>query len=186
MEGLYFNKNQKLDSFSEQQLVDCAKNGDNHGCEGGFMDDAFTYFETNKVVKELDYKYRGRDQQCQQSKYEGVFSNTGFSDVPANDTMQLKMALAQQVVSVAIDAEGSAFQFYSSGVFSAPCGIDLDHGVTAVGYGTDEASGDTYWLVRNSWGPYWGDQGYIKMAMQTDNKEGQCGILMAASYPTMA
>ena len=99
--------------------------------------------------------------------------------------MQLKMALAQQVVSVAIDASGSNFQFYSSGVFNSECGIDLDHGVTAVGYGNDEASGLNYWLVRNSWSPYWGDQGYIKMAMDTENKEGQCGILMASSYPTM-
>jgi len=98
----------------------------------------------------------------------------------------MKAAIAGQVVSIAIEADKLCFQFYDSGVLhDESCGTDLDHGVAAVGYGHDEESGEDYWLVRNSWGSYWGDQGYIKMAMNVDWEGGQCGILLAASYPTM-
>lgn len=92
-------------------------------------------------------------------------------------------AVANQPVSVAIDASGSDFQFYSSGVFTGQCGTELDHGVTAVGYGTAD-DGTKYWLVKNSWGTTWGDNGYIRMQRDIDAKEGLCGIAMQASYPT--
>lgn len=60
------------------------------------------------------------------------------------------------------------------GVFDGECGVDLNHGVLAVGYGRD---GDTdYWLVKNSWGPNWGEGGYIRLKRNTDNREGKCGI----------
>ncbi|PQQ10713.1 senescence-specific cysteine protease SAG39-like [Prunus yedoensis var. nudiflora] len=75
-------------------------------------------------------------------------------------------AVANQPISVAIDASGSTFQFYSSGVFTGTCGINLDHGVTAVGYGTSR----------------WGESGYVQRGIPA--KEGLCGIAMEASYPT--
>jgi KDEL-tailed cysteine endopeptidase len=90
--------------------------------------------------------------------------------------------VAHQPVSVAIEASGSHFQFYSEGVFSGKCGTELDHGVAAVGYGV-AADGTKYWVVKNSWGPEWGEKGYIRMARDVDAKEGLCGIAMEASYP---
>ncbi|CAA2984216.1 senescence-specific cysteine protease SAG39-like [Olea europaea subsp. europaea] len=60
----------------------------------------------------------------------------GCEDVPANSESALLKSVAKQPVTVAIDASGSDFQFYKSGVFTGECGTDLDHGVTAVGYGT--------------------------------------------------
>ncbi|XXG55336.1 hypothetical protein AAC387_Pa03g3031 [Persea americana] len=104
-------------------------------------------------------------------------------DVPANNENALLNAVANQPVSVAIDASGFDFQFYSSVVFTGQCGISLDHGVTAVGYGTT-ADGTKYWLVKNSWGTGWGENGYIMMERDVDAKEGLCGIAMQASYPT--
>ncbi|ERN19266.1 hypothetical protein AMTR_s00061p00215530 [Amborella trichopoda] len=74
---------------------------------------------------------------------------TGYEDVPTNNETALLQAVASQPVSVAIDASG--FQFYSGGIFTGECGTELDHGVTAVGYGTSD-DGAKYWLLKNSWG----------------------------------
>ena len=80
---------------------------------------------------------------------------------------------------------GPDFQFYSSGVFTGQCGTELDHGVTEVGYGT-AADGTKYWLVKNSWGTSWGENGYIRMQRDIDAQEGLCGIAMESSYPIAA
>ena len=72
-------------------------------------------------------------------------------------------AVAHQPVSVGIVANLREFQLYQGGVFDASCGPALDHGVLVTGYGTDEDSKE-YWMVKNSWGPLWGDQGFIKLA----------------------
>lgn len=108
---------------------------------------------------------------------------TGYEQVPANSEAALLLAVANQPVSVSIDASGSAFQFYSSGIFTGACGTGLDHGVTAVGYGTS-SDGTKYWLVKNSWGTSWGEEGYIIMQRDIEAKEGLCGIAMDSSYPT--
>lgn len=103
--------------------------------------------------------------------------------MPKNSESTLVQAVANQPVSVAIEASGSDFQHYSSGVFNGPCGTRLDHGVTVVGYGTTD-DGTKYWLVKNSWGSSWGEEGYIRMQRDIKAPEGLCGIAMQASYPT--
>jgi hypothetical protein len=105
----------------------------------------------------------------------------GHQMVPAGSEDALAKAVAHQPVSVAIDAGGQAFQFYSEGVFTGDCGTDLDHGVAAVGYGVSD-DGTAYWIVKNSWGPSWGEGGYIRMQRGAGNG-GLCGIAMEASFP---
>jgi len=109
---------------------------------------------------------------------------TGYVDIKQGSESDLMAAIASVgPVSVAIDASRSSFQLYRSGVYVEPrCSSrSLDHGVLAVGYGTDAKNGD-YWIVKNSWGTGWGEAGYIKMAR---NKSNQCGVATEASYPTV-
>jgi len=93
-------------------------------------------------------------------------------------------AVAQQPVSIAIEADQASFQLYSSGVLTASCGTRLDHGVLAVGYGTD--AGSDYWKVKNSWGTSWGEHGYVRLS-RGSSREGECGILSGPpSFPVVS
>jgi len=180
VEGAMFNSSGKLQSFSEQQLVDCSKA--NHACNGGLMDLAFKYIETAPLMLESEYPYTGHHNFFSRCKYEsskGVGKVADFKDVQPKDADQLRAALQSGPVSVAIEADKSVFQSYRSGVItSSACGQKLDHGVLAVGYGTDSSAGE-YFLVKNSWGATWGADGYVKVG--ADNI---CGILDQPSYPT--
>lgn len=148
------------------------------------MDNAFQFIQHNQgLTTEANYPYNGADGACNTKKASySVAKISGYEDVPSNSEAALLKAVANQPVSVAIDAGGYDFQFYSSGVFTGSCGTDLDHGVTAVGYGTS-SDGTKYWLVKNSWGTGWGENGYIRMKRDVAAKEGLCGIAMQASYP---
>ncbi|KDP45578.1 hypothetical protein JCGZ_17185 [Jatropha curcas] len=184
VEGITQLTSHKLISLSEQELVDCDTKGEDQGCQGGLMDDAFKFIENNQgLTTETNYPYEGSDGTCNANKEANHAAKiTGYEDVPANDEAALLKAVAQQPVSVAIDAGGFQFQFYSSGIFTGDCGTELDHGVAAVGYGV--SNGMKYWLVKNSWGTQWGEVGYIRMQRDIEAKEGLCGIAMQASYPT--
>ncbi|KAJ0981595.1 hypothetical protein J5N97_009850 [Dioscorea zingiberensis] len=185
MEGVTKLSIGKLISLSEQEVVDCDVHGEDQGCNGGLMDDAFKFIIKNGgLTTETNYPYTATDGTCNTKKAASHSADIkGFEDVPANSEAALLKAVANQPISVAIDAGGFAFQLYSGGVFTGDCGTDLDHGVTAVGYGTD-TDGTKYWLVKNSWGQSWGENGYIRMERDVDAKQGLCGIAMQASYPT--
>ncbi|CAI0432437.1 unnamed protein product [Linum tenue] len=158
--------------------------GEDQGCSGGLMDDAFKFIIANKgLTTEANYPYSAADGSCSASK-EGNHAATikGYEDVPTNSESALLKAVANQPISVAIDAGDSSFQLYESGIFTGECGTELDHGVTAVGYG--DSGGMKYWLIKNSWGTQWGEEGYIRMQRDIPAKEGICGIAMQASYPT--
>jgi hypothetical protein len=180
LEGLNFVKSGSLLSFSEQQLVDCSGSYGNMGCNGGLMDNGFKYVEDNGIELEDKYPYKGVDGKCQYSKSCMRFQNKGYKDVQANSVAQLQAALQNGPVSVAVEADQQAFQFYSSGVVTGNCGTQLDHGVLVVGYG--DLNGKQYWKVKNSWGPSWGNKGYIYILRK--DGEGVCGIQMQPSYPT--
>ncbi|KAK4398094.1 KDEL-tailed cysteine endopeptidase CEP2 [Sesamum angolense] len=183
VEGITKIKTGKLVSLSEQELVDCDSNADNQGCRGGYMENAFEFIIKNQgITTEKSYPYQGKEGKCNTTKEKIKAAKiTGYVTVPARDEKRIQAAVAKQPVSVAIDAGGYDFQFYSSGVFAGYCGNNLNHGVTIVGYGVDNS--EKYWLVKNSWGTTWGDNGYVKMKRGFADEGGICGIALQASYP---
>lgn len=170
-----------LISLSEQELVDCDTSY-NEGCNGGLMDYAFEFIIKNGGIDtDDDYPYKARDGTCDTyRKNAKVVTIDDYEDVPINDEKSLQKAVANQPISVAIEGGGRDFQLYASGVFNGKCGTALDHGVAVVGYGTEK--GLDYWIVRNSWGAGWGEEGYIRMERNT-KYTGLCGIAMEPSYP---
>lgn len=185
VEGAYAIASGNLVSLSEQQLVSCDKT--DNGCGGGMMDNAFAWIKNNGgICTESSYPYEsssGTAPSCTSSCSAAV-TITGHTDVSENDEDALANAVAQNPVSVAIEADQSVFQLYESGVLTdSSCGTSLDHGVLVVGYGTD--SGKQYWKVKNSWGSSWGEEGYIRMERGTGGA-GMCGVASLPSYPTGA
>jgi len=173
-----------LVSFSEQQFVDC-DGFPNLGCNGGNMMFALRYSKKADICTEASYPYEATGGSCRKSGCTvGMKSGTvtGLQAVAplignAKDE-DMKSALQIQPLSIAIEADQDIFQHYKSGTITGSCGTKTDHGVLAVGYGTD-SEGYAYWKVKNSWGSSWGDDGYV-MLVQGKN---QCGINTQPRYP---
>jgi hypothetical protein len=174
-EGAWAVSTNQLYNLSAQELVDCSTQ--NSGCDGGDTDLAFDFIKTNGLCTEESYQYTGVEGACKECEL--VAKIAGYTDVnPGNET-GLMAQLEFGPVSVAIEADQQAFQLYSSGVFDGDCGTNLDHAVLLVGYGTDETSGLDYWVVKNSWGWTWGENGYIRLV----RGKNMCGIALSASRP---
>jgi C1A family cysteine protease len=194
VEGINAIRTGKLVSLSEQELVSCAREGGNQGCNGGLMDNAFEWIvENGGVDSEKQYRYKASFDECKTRKtLLHIASIDGFNDVPSNDESTLKKAVSQQPVSVAIEADQRSFQLYAGGVYHAEdCGTQLDHGVLVVGYGIDHNSSNViipgatkkFWKIKNSWSEQWGEGGYIRIARDVESPSGMCGVAEMASYP---
>jgi len=181
LEGAWELASGSLTSLSEQQFLDCDTT--DSGCNGGLEYQGWSFFESKNegICTEASYPYKAKDGTCKYSSCSlGIPAGgiTGVTHVKQNSASSLQSALNQQPVSIGIQADQSAFQFYSGGILTGTCGSQLDHSVLAVGYDTSSQ----YWLVKNSWGASWGANGYIKLTMSGD----ECGILDDASYPSVS
>jgi len=182
VEGIWAIKNNVLFNLSQQELVDCSY--ENKGCNGGSMDQAFEFIIDNGLCTNLSYPYVAQQDECQKDQCEPVVKLTNYSDIEQNNEKVLKRAVYQQPVSVAIQANKRSFQMYQSGIYSdLDCGFQLDHGVLLVGYGYDLLNDMDYWIIKNSWGPTWGENGYIRIQRNIDDERGLCGVAMQPSIP---
>jgi len=182
-ESAWAIKHNQLYNLSEQELVDCSS--ENHGCEGGEMDFAFQYIMNHSLCTNLSYPYiANNDNTCAINQCKPIVHISNYSDVYPNNETLLRYAVAQQPVSVAIQANKRSFQMYQSGIYNDPdCGYELDHGVLVVGYGYDEQSDMKYWIIKNSWSSSWGENGFIRILRDSNDTRGLCGIAMMPSYP---
>ena len=185
LEGQIFRKTGKLINLSEQQIVDCDSLDD--GCEGGTMSSVYEYIKNAGGIESYeDYPYvSGKNNlpndKCYFKKDKVVAIDTGYVELPPGNEEKLKGALATVgPISVAITALKSLKQ-YKGGIYHDPaCDIkNLNHGVLLVGYGTDKLTGTPYWLIKNSWGHKWGENGYFRMPRNI----GSCNLGSYSVYP---
>lgn len=184
LEGAWFISTNLLYNFSEQQLMDCSRRYGNMACNGGLMDKAFEYAIDNGMCKLEDVPYDAESEFCTQTvkNCPKVAHFSQCFEIPANNERLLREAVYRSPVAVSIEADTKTFQFYQGGVLdSTNCGTTLDHGVLAVGYG--EEDGKKYWIVKNSWGADWGENGYVRIGRgDSEDSEGVCGIAKDASF----
>uniref|UniRef100_A0A8B9KB55 Peptidase C1A papain C-terminal domain-containing protein n=1 Tax=Astyanax mexicanus TaxID=7994 RepID=A0A8B9KB55_ASTMX len=172
----------KLPLLSEQQLVDCAGDFNNHGCNGGLPSQAFEYIKYNKgIMTEDDYPYTARDGPCKYNPKQAAAFVKDVVNITIYDEMGMVDAVARlNPVSFAYQVT-SDFMSYTSGVYtSTECHNTTDtvnHAVLAVGYG--EQNGTPYWIVKNSWGTSWGMDGYFFI----ERGKNMCGLAACSSYP---
>jgi len=185
LEGQWALKKRRSVSLSEQQLVDCSRRYGNNGCHGGLMPNAYKYIhDAGGIESEASYPYRARDMTCYFDRRKAVATVSGYRNIPRGDEHSLTDAVDHVgPVAVAIMVTAN-FQSYHSGVFvDHTCNSQqLNHGVLVVGFGHDARSGLDYYIVKNSWGPNFGERGYIRMAR---NYHNMCGIVTLASYPVV-
>ncbi|OIT32702.1 PREDICTED: zingipain-2-like isoform X1 [Nicotiana attenuata] len=172
-----------LISLSEQQLLDCTT--ENNGCDGGLMTTAYDFIIKNGgIATESNYPYEEYQDSCKsQEIMNSAVKISRYETLPSTESALLK-AVAKQPVSIGV-AVNEEFHLYQSGVYNGNCeGQELNHAVTVIGYGI-ENNGTKYWLIKNSWGSSWGENGYMKIARDTGIEGGLCGITTLASYPVL-
>ena len=187
VEGLRAIKlNQPMLELSKQELIDCSASYGNKGCSGGEISQAFEYVKDNGISTEKEYHYEGLDRKCR--KKSKTFTISGCVNVTADDSNALLEALAYGPVSIAVRANNRDFMYYRSGIISQGCGTDaseLDHAILLAGAAFDVESKMPYWIVRNSWGRFWGQEGYVYIKRDTVKGHGVCGIAMENAYPIL-
>jgi len=177
IEGLNFIKTGKLEEFSEQELVDC--DTVDSGCNGGLPDNAYKAIEQlGGLETESEYPYDAKKSKCQFDASLARVKVSGAVDLPKNETAMAQYLVANGPLSIGINA--NAMQFYRGGISHPPRILcrhsSIDHGVLIVGYGVADypVFNKTlpYWIVKNSWGPSWGENGYYRVFRGADT----CGL----------
>ncbi|KAL0893673.1 hypothetical protein ABMA27_013831 [Loxostege sticticalis] len=179
MEGALARSTGRLVTLSNQALVDCAWGFGASGCDGGTDNAAYEWMMAFGMPTEAEYgQYTNSDGFCRIENMTKTFPIRGYTDVSPFSINALKVALVNHgPLSVSVNVN-DAFSLYSSGIFyDASCEpTSLNHEVTLVGYGED--NGQTFWILKNSWGKKWGVDGYMHISA-LDNT---CGVTTEPTY----
>ena len=165
--------------MSEQELVDC--DPQSSGCGGGWYFWAYDWLKDHKTMSEADYAYTARDGSCAYDESKGITNVSDYKQTQGTDA-NLNALSSVGPVNVAVSAGNYTFQTYHSGVITTGCPTNIDHAILAVGYGQMD-DGTTYYIVRNSWGSSWGENGYVNIA--ASGGQGVCGINEYVFYPIL-
>lgn len=153
-----------LESLSEEELVDCVSA--DYGCDGGWPDDAFEYIKVNGITTESLYNYTagiGLAGKCKTlNQYQYITKIARYVDIPNDEGQMLAYLKEHGPISVALDA--NTFQSYKTGIVTDCVSDRIDHAVLIVGYAPVNGTYPAYWIIRNSWGINWGENGYIRVA----------------------
>jgi len=169
-------------AISAQAAMDCSSTpagGLNDGCDGGLMEDVFEYAETHTLPYADEDPYIEEDGTCMRGSVRDMVSSYGvlsIEDDPRAEDHLAWLVTHYGPVAVSVDSSSDAFQNYAGGIFSASlCTDDVDHAMAIIGYGPG------YWILKNSWGRAWGENGYMRLQRGVN----ACGIMNYASYVRM-
>lgn len=170
-----------LESLSAQELIDCDTVWD-QGCIGGNPVLAFPYIIRNGLASETKYPYVGVKGVCRADLTQSVSEITGFRVLRGNDEEIMKQWVSRTPVAVGVCGLAKSFLMYTGGIYDDPqCGDTLNHALLIVGYGTTP-NGIDYWRAKNSWGVWWGEEGFIRIRRNSGAPEGVCGIAKAPTF----
>lgn len=170
--------------LSEQELVDCSWFYGNLGCGGGIPTRAFRYVKRFGLSTEKEYPYDAKNHMCKTMfhHYDEKYTISGWKNIESfNETRLVEIIANVGPISVGLDASSKEFRFYKSGVMDT-CGIQINHAVLLVGYGTENNL--DYFKIKNSWGDTYGDAGYIKIS-RGKHAMGTCAVASIPSYPIL-
>uniref|UniRef100_A0A6P7GVT5 Cathepsin L-like proteinase n=1 Tax=Diabrotica virgifera virgifera TaxID=50390 RepID=A0A6P7GVT5_DIAVI len=181
LEGQRFLKEGKLEVLSTQQLVDCSRDYKNEGCNGGWPHWAYDYIKDNGLCLESNYRYQGYDGYYCKECIPAIKKINGYSSINKTEEALKEAVGTAGPIAVCVNANDD-WQLYSGGILesqSCPGGESINHAVLAVGYGSE--NGKDFWLIKNSWNTYWGEEGYLRIV----RGKNQCGINEVADYPLL-
>ncbi|XP_067872005.1 procathepsin L-like [Heterodontus francisci] len=180
VEGRLAKNSQQLTSLSEQNLVDCAKSYQDEGCNAGWVNEAYKYIKENGIESSSTYPYKAKKESCKFNQQDSVGTISSYkSSWSATEEEMMTLVADHGPISVYVFMSKAFMEFKGSGIFDdSNCNKDVNHAVTVVGYVNN--ANESYWIIKNSFGKGWGDNGYMKMIMF----KNMCSITTHIHYLT--
>ena len=191
LEGLYAGYYGVLEDLSISLLIDCDNNDD--GCHGGLMEYAFLWLKSNGIMTEKDYPTQIQKHACKKDKDKYVnMTVTGYKKLGkeydvfscVDEELMKEFLYENGPLSIAFNA--NCLQVYKGGIIDMElekCPVSgINHAALLVGYGTDSISGLDYWIVKNEWGKYWGENGYFRIRRGNGTCAINCYVISATVH----